>query len=154
MQGDSEPHEFASVELFEQTFRTNLFGPVAVTEAFLPLLRAAKAARIVNVSTTMGSLAAQANPESPYYSMVVPAYQSSKAALNSITIGLSKKLADTPIKVTSDCPGFVQTDLTPINKDQAPFTPDQAVDPILAAASLSSDAPSGTFIDRDGAVAW
>ena len=72
---DTATPEFASVEMFERTYRTNVFGPVAVTEAFLPLLRRSTAGRIVNVSTTMGSL-------------------SSKAALNGVTIAMAKKLAD------------------------------------------------------------
>ncbi len=122
---DVEPHEFASVPLFRSTFETILFGPVAVTEAFLPLLRAGTAGRIVNVSSTMGSLSDQFNPDSPYYSTVMPAYQSSKAALNSVSIALSKKLAGTDITVLSVCPGFVRTELTPISKD-APLTPDEA----------------------------
>lgn len=86
--------------------------------------------------------------------MVVPAYQSSKAALNNVTIALAKALADTSIKVTSVCPGFVQTDLTPINKDNAPTTPDQAAGVIHRAATLPDDAPSGTFVDANGPVAW
>ena len=148
-------HEFASPELFQTTFATNVFGAVAVTEAFLPLLRrSGTTGRIVNVSTTMGSLSDQANPSSPYYQMVVPAYQSSKAALNSVTISLAKKLAGYGIKVTSVCPGFVQTDLTPVNRDQAPLTAEQAASVIIAAATLTSDAPSGTFIDQNGPVPW
>ncbi len=151
---DGEQHEFASLRLFKDTYATNVFGPVAVTEAFLPLLRRSPAGRIVNVSTTMGSLNDQASPESPYYSTVVPAYQSSKAALNSVTIALAKKLAGTPIKVTSVCPGFVQTDLTPINREQAPLTAEQASEVVVRAATLPADAASGTFFDQDGAVAW
>jgi NAD(P)-dependent dehydrogenase (short-subunit alcohol dehydrogenase family) len=151
---DSDEHQFASAELFQTTFATNVFGVVAVTEAFLPLLRRSAMARIVNVSTTMGSLSDQADPNSPYYPLIVPAYQSSKAALNSITISLAKKLADTEIKVTSVCPGFVQTDLTPVNREQAPLTAGQAADIVVTAATLPADADSGTFIDKDGPVAW
>ena len=80
----------------------------------------------MNVTTTMGSLTDQTDPESPYYGMVVPAYQASKAALNNVTIALVKTLADTPIKVTSVCPGFVQTELTPVNRTQAPVTAAEA----------------------------
>lgn len=107
---DASEHDFVSQDVFKSTFATNLFGAVAVTEAFLPMLRMSPLARIVNVSSTMGSLSDQADPTSPYYQMVVPAYQSSKAALNSVTISLAKTLADTDILVTSVCPGFVQTD--------------------------------------------
>jgi len=150
---DTTEHDFADSQVFQATFATNLFGAVAVTEAFL-LLRRSAMGRIVNVSTTMGSLNDQANPDSPYYQMIVPAYQASKAALNSVTISLAKTLADTDIKVTSVCPGFVQTDLTPVNREQAPLTPDQAATIIVTAATLPADAPSGRFIDQNGPVAW
>jgi len=151
---DTSQHEFADPAVFQATFQTNVAGPVSVIEAFLPLLRNSPAGRIVNVSSTVGSLTDQSNPGSPYYQLAVPAYQSSKAALNSITIGLSKSLADTTIKVTSVCPGFVQTDLTPISREQAPLTADQAAEVIVRAATLPNDAPSGTFFDKDGPVAW
>lgn len=102
----------------------------------------------------MASLADQNDPDSAYYGMVVPAYQSSKAALNNITIALAKALADTPIKITSVCPGFVQTDLTPINREQAPLTATQAAAVVVRAATLPGEAPSGTFIDSNGTVPW
>lgn len=151
---DPEGHEFSSAEMFRKTFDTNVIGAVAVTEAMLPLLRSSAGGRIVNVSTRMGSLAEQCDPASPYYSMVVPAYQSSKAALNSVTIGLSKKLADTNIVVSAVCPGFVQTDLTPINREQAPLTAEAAATPIVAAALLPAGSDSGTFVDANGPIAW
>ena len=146
--------EAVDLSMFRATFETNLFGAVAVLEAFLPLLRESEGARIVNISSTMGSLSDQCNPESPYYGVVVPAYQSSKAALNNVTIGLAKALADTPIKVTSVCPGWVQTDLAPGNRDQAPLTADQAAEVVHRAATLDAAAPSGTFQDANGIVAW
>jgi len=151
---DAEPHEFASVPLFRETFATNVFGAVAVIEALLPMLRKSSAGRIVNVSTTMGSLTEQLNSESPYFGMIVPAYQSSKAALNGVTVSLSKTLSDTDIKVTSVCPGFVQTDLTPANRQQAPLTAAQAAPVVVQAATLPADAASGSFFDLDSAVAW
>ncbi|MER6970516.1 SDR family oxidoreductase [Nocardioides sp. NPDC000445] len=149
-----DPAEVVDLEMFRLTYETNLIGAVAVLEAFLPLIRKSEAGRIVNVTTTMASLADQTNPESPYYGMVVPAYQSSKAALNNVTIALAKALTETPVKVTSVCPGFVQTDLTPINRDNAPTTADQAAEVIVRAATLPDDAPSGTFVDANGPVPW
>ncbi|OHV35615.1 MULTISPECIES: SDR family oxidoreductase [Pseudofrankia] len=151
---DIVEHEFADTNIFRQTFETNTFGPVTVTEVFLPLLRESVAGRIVNVSSTMGSLTDQNNPLSPYYSMLLPAYRSSKAALNSIAVELAKSLKGTPIKVTSVCPGFVQTDLTPINRQQAPLTADEAAQIVVTAAMLPADAESGTFIDANGPVTW
>ena len=145
---------FADPNDFAVTFQTNLFGAVAVIEAFLPLLHQSLGGRIVNISSTMGSLADQENPASPYYGAAVPAYRASKAALNSVTIELSKQLAGSNIKVTSVCPGFVQTDLTPVSREQAPLTAAQAATVVLAAATLPAGAASGTFVDAAGTVAW
>jgi NAD(P)-dependent dehydrogenase (short-subunit alcohol dehydrogenase family) len=84
----------------------------------------------------------------------VPAYQASKAALNNVTIALAKTLTDTPIKVTSVCPGFVQTELTPANRTQAPLTAAEAAELLHRAATLPDHAASGTFIDAAGVVPW
>jgi NAD(P)-dependent dehydrogenase (short-subunit alcohol dehydrogenase family) len=151
---DTAQHAFASAEMFVRTFETNVFGVVAVTEAFLPLLRRSAMARIVNVSTTMGSLADQADPESPWAQLAVPAYRASKAALNSITLSLAKALADTDIAVTSVCPGWVQTDLAPGNREAAPTTADHAAQVVIQAATLPADAGSGRFVDANGIVPW
>ncbi|WP_246242000.1 SDR family NAD(P)-dependent oxidoreductase [Flexivirga aerilata] len=146
--------EIVDARLFRETFETNVFGAVAVTESCMPLLRASEGARIVNVSTTMGSLTDQTDPSSPYYALTMPAYQASKAALNNVTIALAKQLAQTPIRVTSVCPGFVQTDLTPMNRSQAPLTAAEAAEVVIRAATLPANAKSGTFIDADGVVPW
>jgi len=151
---NTAPAEVVDLAMFQQTYATNVLGPVAVVEAFLPLLRRSEAGRIVNVSSTVGSLAHQTDPDSPWHGMVVPAYQSSKAALNALTIVLAKALADTPIKVTSVCPGWVQTDLAPGNRDQAPVTPQEAAEVVHRAATLGASEPSGTFVDADGPVPW
>lgn len=146
--------EVVDLEMFQRTYATNVFGVVAVVEAFLPQLRRSERGRIVNVSTTMGSLRDQTDPRSPYYGLVVPAYQSSKAALNNLTIALAKALADTRIKVTSVCPGFVQTDLTPSNRSQAPLTAAEAARVVVHAVTLDDDSASGTFLDSNGTVPW
>lgn len=143
------------LRMFKSTFETNVFGAVSIMQEFLPLLANSEAGRIVNVSTTMGSLTDQSDPESPYYGLAVPAYRASKAALNSITIGLSKALADTNVKVNSICPGWVQTDLGgPENRAQAPLTADEAARIVVDMALIPQDGPSGQFVDRDGTVAW
>ncbi len=150
----TECSEVVSASLFRHTFHTNLIGAVSTVEWLLPLLRRSEAGRIVNVSTTMGSLADQSDPGSPYYATVVPAYQASKAALNSVTVGLAKLLADTPIKVNAICPGFVQTDITPMNRDHAPLTPADAARVVVRYALIDDDGPSGGFFDADGPIAW
>ena len=143
------------VEMFRRTFDTNVFGAVSVAEHFLPLLRRSPAGRIVNVSSTMGSLADQGDPDSPYYTVVVPAYQGSKAALNAFTIALSKTLADTDIKVNSVCPGWLQTGLGGAdNRAAAPMTAAEGAEIVTEMACLPDDGPTGSFVDRDGPVAW
>jgi NAD(P)-dependent dehydrogenase (short-subunit alcohol dehydrogenase family) len=141
--------------LFRQTFETNVFGAVAVAQEFLPLLRESDCGRIVNISTTMGSLTDASDPDSPYYEVIVPAYQSSKAAINAITVALAKLLEDTPIKVNSICPGWVQTDLGgPDNRAAAPRTAEEAAPIVVKMATIPNDGPSGQFVDRDGNVPW
>jgi NAD(P)-dependent dehydrogenase (short-subunit alcohol dehydrogenase family) len=141
--------------MVRETFETNVFGTISVTNEFLPLLRRSASGRIVNVSSTMGSLTDQTDPSSPYYGLLVPAYQMSKAALNGFTIALSKALTDTSIKVNSVCPGWVQTDLGgPENRAAAPTTADEAAQIVVDMASIPDDGPTGQFVDRDGTVAW
>jgi NAD(P)-dependent dehydrogenase (short-subunit alcohol dehydrogenase family) len=143
------------LDLFRKTFETNLFGAVCVVQQCLPLLERSEGGRIVNVSSTMGSLADQLNPDSPYYGVVVPAYQGSKAALNAFTIALAKVLRDSPIKVNSVCPGWLQTDLGgPDNRAAAPMTADEGAQIAVEMATLPADGPSGRFVDRNGVVAW
>jgi NAD(P)-dependent dehydrogenase (short-subunit alcohol dehydrogenase family) len=143
------------LRMFRESFATNVFGAVSVTKEFLPLLTKSASGRIVNVSSTMGSLTDQTDPSSPYYGLVVPAYQMSKAALNGFTIALSKLLADTSIKVNSVCPGWVQTDLGgPDNRAAAPTTPADAAQIVVETALIPDDGPTGRFVDRQGIVAW
>ncbi|MGW1742234.1 SDR family NAD(P)-dependent oxidoreductase [Nocardia sp. NPDC001965] len=144
---------FAHPGAFTETLMTNTFGPANVIEALLPLVRRAPAGRIVNISTEMGSLTEQRNPDSAYYSMVVPGYQASKAALNSITVGLAKTLADTAVRVISVCPGFVATELAPAAAD-APTTPEQAAAVVLAAAEAADTPADGAFVGANGPIAW
>jgi len=151
-EGSSDPIDLS---LFKRTFETNLFGPVSVVQRFLPLLEESQGGRIVNVSTTMGSLADQLNPDSPYYGLVVPAYQGSKAALNALTIALAKHLRESPIKVNSICPGWLQTDLGgPENRAAAPMSADEGARIVVEMASIPAEGPNGTFVDRDGVVPW
>jgi NAD(P)-dependent dehydrogenase (short-subunit alcohol dehydrogenase family) len=143
------------LDAFRSTFETNLFGAAAVTQAMLPLLRRSAAGRIVNVSTAMGSLTEQLDPRSPYVGLVLPAYQGSKAALNALTVALSKSLADTQILVNSVCPGWVRTDLGgPANRAAAPTSAEEAAPVVARMALLGPDGASGTFVDRDGPLPW
>ena len=103
----------------------------------------------------MGSLTDQADPASPWYALPVPAYRATKAALNSVTIGVSKSLADTKIKVNAICPGWAQTDLGgEENRAAAPLTADAAARIVTLMATVSDDGPTGHFVDADGTAPW
>lgn len=141
-----------SMEAMRAIFETNVFGVVAVTQAFLPLLRRAPAARIVNVSSSLGSLALASDPTTPSARQNgFFAYASSKAALNAFTIRLAHELRDTPIKVSSAWPGYVATDL---NGHRGTRTVEQGAKIVVELAMLPADAPTGTFAADAGQVPW
>src|SRR6185437_9247428 len=96
---------------FRATFETNCFGAVATTNAFLPLLQRAPAARIVNVSSHVGSLAMAVGEDTPGAAVNAAAYRASKAALNMVTVCYAKEFKDTPMKFNAINPGNRQTDL-------------------------------------------
>ena len=100
-----------SLETWRSTFDTNLFGVIATTQSFLPLLRKSESARIVNVSSLLGSIAEHTDPQSPIFDFKVPAYNVSKSALNAWTVHLAHELRDTGIKVNAIHPGSVKTDM-------------------------------------------
>jgi len=140
-----------SLEAWRGTFAINLFGMVAVTRAFLPLLRKAPAARIVNVSSILGSLALHADPGSPIYDSTMPAYNSSKSAVNAWTLSLAHELSGTPIKVNSVHPGHVKTDM---GGKRAPMSIEDGARTSVAMATLGADGPSGTFTHLGKTLPW
>lgn len=141
----------ATIGALRRTFETNFFGTVAFTQPLLPLLRAAEAARIVNVSSAMGSLAINGDAGSPFYHTKALAYCASKAALNMFTVDLAYDLRETRVKVNSACPGFTATDMTNHN---APQTVEEGAIAIVRLAQLPEDGPSGGFIHKDGTYPW
>jgi NAD(P)-dependent dehydrogenase (short-subunit alcohol dehydrogenase family) len=143
--------EQLSLEALIQTYQTNVFGAFLAMREFLPLLRKSEAGRIVNVSSSLGSLTEQSNPTSPYYPVTTTAYNSSKAALNALTTQLAKQLGDTKIKVNSICPGWVQTDM---GTDAAPRTVEEGARIILKLATIPQDGPNGGFFNEDGSIPW
>ncbi|MEW2351070.1 SDR family oxidoreductase [Streptomyces sp. NPDC006684] len=123
---------------------TNVFGVVRVTNALLPLLRRAPSPRIVNVSSTMGSLSLRTGP-------VLAAYAPSKTMLNALTTQYARRLADTPVLVNACCPGWVATDFTGHEPDR---TPQEGAAIALRLATLPDDGPRGGFFDDGGVVPW
>jgi NAD(P)-dependent dehydrogenase (short-subunit alcohol dehydrogenase family) len=150
LDNNAKPSELAPA-LLRQTFATNLFGVFEVTQALLPLLRQAEAGRIVNVSSTLGSLTVTSDPHSPLGDFQGMAYQASKAALNMLTVTLAKELRGTAIKVNAACPGWVKTDMGGAG---APLTPDQGADTPVWLATLPADGPTGGFFNSRQPVPW
>ncbi|AXE89719.1 SDR family oxidoreductase [Streptomyces sp. Go-475] len=142
-----------SAEQVRRVYETNVFGVVTVTNAFLPLLRRAGSARIVNVSSAVGSLAAAAAREDP--SGVFPpgtfpamlAYGTSKAALNAVTLAYANELRDTGILVNAASPGFVATD---INGHNGVLGVEQGARVPVLLATLDDDGPTAAFLGEDG----
>jgi NAD(P)-dependent dehydrogenase (short-subunit alcohol dehydrogenase family) len=129
-----------SLETLRTVYETNVFGVVAVTNAMLPLLRRAPAARIVNVSSELGSITANMDPDSPMFAMASIPYPSSKTAVNMITAMYAKELRDTPIKVNAANPGYCATDL---NQHRGFRTAEQGAEVTVHLATLPADGPTG-----------
>lgn len=141
----------ASLQAVRRVFETNFFGTLAVTQAMLPLLRKSAAARIVNISSALGSLTMNGDPSSPYYSAQLIGYNASKAALNMLTVELSEEFRNTPHVVNSVSPGYVKTDLTGGN---GLLTPQEAAATPVKYALLGDDALSGRFVEAAGGLPW
>lgn len=138
-------------ETLHAVFETNLFAPVALTQALIPLLRKSHAARIVNLSSIMGSLTLHSNPQSPIYGIKPFAYDASKSALNAFTIHLAHELRDTGIKVNSAHPGWVKTDM---GTDAAPMDIVAGAATSVTLATLPSDGPTGAFLHMGKPLPW
>jgi NAD(P)-dependent dehydrogenase (short-subunit alcohol dehydrogenase family) len=140
-----------TAEQLRQVYDTNVFGVVTVTSQLLPLLRRSPAGRIVNMSSGLGSLTLSSDPGSEFASYNLITYQSSKTALNAITVAYAKELRDTAIKVNAADPGFTATDL---NNHRGYRTVEQAAVIAVRLATLGADGPTGTFQDENGIVPW
>lgn len=140
-----------SLATWRSTFDTNLFGVIAVTLAFLPLLKKAPAARIVNLSSILGSLSLHSTPGSPIHGFLVPAYNVSKTALNGWTVQLAQELAGTAIKVNAAHPGHVQTDMGGVD---APMAIVDGAKTSVQLALLDADGPSGGYFHLGERLPW
>ena len=147
---DLPPSEQAIADI-KATYEVNVFGPIRVTQAFLPLLLAAPAARIVMVSSYSGSIGRALDPASPSHSVNMLGYGSSKAALNAITVSFAKELAPRGVRVNAAAPGYTATDL---NRHQGRRTVQQAAQIIVRLAELDADGPTGGYFDDSGQVPW
>lgn len=130
-----------SISEMKTVWETNVFGTLAITQAFLPLLKNAPTARIVTVSSALGSLTLNSNPQNPYRSAFDAVYGASKTALNGVFLSLAIELADTNIKVHLVSPGFTATALN--NFEGTDTVEEGSLEPIRVA--LAEDLPNGSF---------
>ena len=132
----------ASLDEIRAVWETNVFGVVAVYQAMLPLLRESSDARIVNVSSGVGSLTTNADPNFPYHSMYGPIYPASKAALNAMTLAMMVELEETDIKINLVSPAFTSTNL---NNFAGTESVEDGSREVVRVALLGPDGPTGTF---------
>ena len=146
----------ADVERMKQAYDTNVFGVVRVTQAFIDLLKNSDEPRIVNVSSSQGSLTLHSDPSYKYYQHKGAIYLPSKSALNMYTINLAYELRDTSFKVNAVCPGFTKTDF---NNQMGTGTVEEAGKRIVKYAVIGNDGPTGKYFSEDvnpetGEIPW
>jgi NAD(P)-dependent dehydrogenase (short-subunit alcohol dehydrogenase family) len=140
-----------TAEILHETFDTNFFGVIQITQTLLPLIRKSPAGRIVNLSSILGSLTLHADPQSPIYNAKAFAYDASKAALNSFTVHLAHELRDTKIKVNSAHPGWVKTDM---GGEVAPMEIPDGAKTGVRLATLPDDGPTGGYFHMNDTLPW
>jgi NAD(P)-dependent dehydrogenase (short-subunit alcohol dehydrogenase family) len=146
----AKPSE-VDLERVKAVYETNVFGVIAVTQALLPLLRASTAGRIVNISSSLGSLTLSSDPAAPWARFGLLGYNSSKSALNALTVMFASELKDSRVKVNAACPGYVATDL---NQHSGYLSAAEGAQIAVRLANLPADGPTGGFFSKDGPVPW
>lgn len=138
------------LEAVRAAVETNVIGVIRVTNAMLPLLRRSASPRIVNMSSSVGSLTRQTTPGTET-GPISAAYAPSKTFLNAVTVQYVKELRDTNILINAGCPGFCATDL---NGFRGVRTPEQGAAIAIRLATLPDDGPTGGFFEDAGVVPW
>jgi NAD(P)-dependent dehydrogenase (short-subunit alcohol dehydrogenase family) len=154
--GNSNPDGSVSIEEIKRVFETNVYGVIRVTRAFLPLLQQSNAPRIVHISSGLGSLTNQSDPDWVFSHYKSEAYFPSKTALNAYCVALAAKLKSTRCKVNVVDPGFVKT---AFNGFQGMHDPAEAAKFITYAATLPENGPTGCFLSEsegssNGIMPW
>ena len=147
--GARKPAGEVTADDVRAVFETNVFGVVRVTRAFLPLLERSDSPVIVNVSSGMGSIAVTTNPQRFESTLIGIAYPASKTAVNMLTTQYAKAFPQ--IRINAVDPGYTATDLNGHNGTQ---NVQEGTNAIVATATVDPSGPTGTFVDRNGAVAW
>jgi NAD(P)-dependent dehydrogenase (short-subunit alcohol dehydrogenase family) len=140
-----------SAATLHETFDTNFFGTIELTQVLLPLIKKAPAGRIVNLSSILGSLTLHADPNSPIAGSKAFAYNASKAALNMFTVHLAHELRNTNIKVNSAHPGWVKTEM---GTDAATMEIPDGAKTSVQLATLAADGPTGGYFHMGDPLPW
>jgi NAD(P)-dependent dehydrogenase (short-subunit alcohol dehydrogenase family) len=140
-----------TLETWHRTFETNVFGMIAVTQAFLPLLKKSDAGRIVNLTSGLASLTQHSDPGSRLYPIKIAAYNVSKTAVNAWTVQLAWELRDTSIKVNAADPGHVKTDM---GGADAMLELPEGAETVVDLALLGADGPTGAYSHRGKVQPW
>jgi NAD(P)-dependent dehydrogenase (short-subunit alcohol dehydrogenase family) len=146
--GVAAPSE-ASLDDMRAVYEVNVFGPVRVTQAFVPFLRRTGQGRIVMMSSSLGSIGEQLDMTSGTYGVNLLGYNSSKSALNMITVSFAKDLAAHGIKVNAANPGYVATDL---NGNQGYRSVEQGATIAVHLATLGPMGPTGGYFNDGSEV--
>lgn len=146
----------ATAEQFKSTFDANVFGVVRVTQAFIDLLKNSDEPRILNVSSSQGSITLHSDPTYKYYEYKGAVYLSSKSAMNMYTVVLAYELKNTNFKVNAICPGYTKTDF---NGHRGHGTVEDAGKRIIKYALIDNDGPTGKFFSEEnnpatGEIPW
>lgn len=147
----SHSAETISREALRETFEVNTIAPIFLTQTMLSLLKAAPAARVVNVSSIVGSIAIQRDFASDFKDVKPIGYDTSKAALNMATVHFAALLMNTPIKVNAAHPGWVKTDM---GTDAAPMELVDGAKTSVELAFLGPDGPTGKLIHLGNELPW
>ncbi|MFB5676472.1 SDR family oxidoreductase [Paenibacillus terreus] len=148
---DNVPPSELELPDLKRTYETNVFGVFSVTKAMIPLLKKSYSGRIINLSSGLGSLTLNTDPKSEFYNVNSLAYNSSKTAVNALTVLFAKELSNSSIKINSVCPGFTATDL---NGNSGYRSVEQAASIVVKLATIADDGPTGGFFDENGVVPW
>ena len=148
--GDGYP-SVADLEVVRRVLDTNFIGTLRVIQAMLPLLKSAPSGRIVNVSSELGSMTMNSNPEWEHYNVKLIGYNASKSAINLLTVQLAWELRGTNVKVNSANPGFTKTDL---NRNTGTQPVEVGAIAATRLALLDDEGPTGTAVSKDGQDPW
>jgi NAD(P)-dependent dehydrogenase (short-subunit alcohol dehydrogenase family) len=145
-----------TIEQFKAAYDTNVYGVVRVTQAFIDLLRNSSEPRIVNVSSSQGSITLHSDPSYKYYDYKAAVYLSSKSAMNMYTVVLAYELKDSNFKINAVCPGYTKTDF---NGRRGTGTLEDAGTRIIKYALIDNNGPTGKFFSEEnnpetGEVPW